>query len=98
MGLNIIMTTHSDYIIEQLNNYIRLGNVKDEFFENHEYSKNQIMDFEKIKLYHFKQTGSHAFAPSEVPINFTGVYDKNFNEVIDDLCDETENIIDYKLR
>ena len=98
-GLNIIMTTHSDYIIEQLNNYIRLGNVKDEFFENHEnYSKNQILDFEKIKLYHFKQSEDYTFSPFEVPINFTGFYDKNFNEVIDDLCDETENIVDYKLR
>lgn len=52
----------------------------------------------KIKLYHFKQSDNHTFAPFEVPINFTGFYDKNFNEVIDDLCDETENIIDYKLR
>ena len=99
MGLNIIMTTHSDYIIEQLNNYVRLGNVNDEFFKKHEnYSKNQIMDFEKVKLYHFKQTDNYAFSPFEVPINFTGFYDKNFNEVIDDLCDETENIVDYKLR
>ena len=99
MGLNIIMTTHSDYIIEQLNNYIRLGNVKDEFFENNEnYSKNQIMDLEKIKLYHFKQSEDYTFSPFEVPINFTGFYDKNFNEVIDDLCDETECIVDYKLR
>ena len=99
MGLNIIMTTHSDYIIEQLNNYIRLGNVKDEFYKDHDnYSKNQIIDFNKIKLYHFKQSDNNTFSSSEVPINFTGFYDKNFNEVIDDLCDETENIIDYKLR
>lgn len=98
-GLNIIMTTHSDYIIEQLNNYIRLGNVKDEFYETHDnYSKDEIMDFNKIKLYHFKQNDNHTFSPFEVPINFTGFYDKNFNEVIDDLCDETENIIDYKSR
>lgn len=98
MGLNIIMTTHSDYIIEQLNNFIRLGNVKDEFYENQDYSKNQVMDFNKIKLYHFKQSDEYTFSPTEVPINFTGFYDQNFNEVIDDLCDETENIIDYKLR
>ena len=99
MGLNILMTTHSDYIIEQLNNYIRLGNVKDEFYKEHDnYSKDQIMDFNKIKLYHFKQSDNYSFSPFEVPINFTGFYDKNFNEVIDDLCDETENIIDYKLR
>lgn len=97
-GLNIIMTTHSDYIIEQLNNYIRLGNVKEEFYENHDYSKNQIMDFNKIKLYHFKQSDDYTFSPTEVPINFTGFYDQNFNEVIDDLCDESDNIIDYKLR
>ena len=98
MGLNIIMTTHSDYIIEQLNNYIRLGNVKEEFYENHTYSKNQILDFNKIKLYHFKQSDDYAFSPIEVPINFTGFYDQNFNGVIDDLCEETENIIEYKLR
>ena len=67
--------------------------------KNHDnYSKDQIMDFNKIKLYHFKQSDNHVFSPFEVPINFTGFYDKNFNEVIDDLCDETENIVDYKLR
>ena len=98
MGLNIIMTTHSDYIIEQLNNNIRLGNVKDEFYKNTDYSKDQIMDFAKIKLYHFKQSEDYTFSPSEVPINFTGFYDENFNEVIDDLCDEAENIVDNKLR
>lgn len=98
-GLNILMTTHSDYIIEQLNNYIRLGNVKDEFYKDYNnYSKDQIMNFNKIKLYHFKQLDNNTFSPSEVPINFTGFYDKNFNEVIDDLCDETDNIVDYKLR
>ena len=99
MGLNIIMTTHSDYIIEQLNNYIRLGNVNDEFYEHHDnYSKDQVLDFNKIKLYHFKQSEDYTFSPFEVPINFTGFYDKNFNEVIDDLCDEGETIVDYKLR
>lgn len=99
MGLNIIMTTHSDYIIEQLNNYIRLGNVKDEFYNDYNnYSKDYIIDFNKIKLYHFKQNDNNTFSPSEVPINFTGFYDENFNEVIDDLCGETENIVDYKLR
>ena len=98
MGLNIMMTTHSDYIIEQLNNYIRLGNVKEEFYENQGYSKNHIMDPNKIKLYHFKQNDDYTFSPSEVLINFTGFYDENFNEIIDDLCDETENIVDNKLR
>lgn len=99
MGLNIVMTTHSDYIIEQLNNYVRLGNVKDEFYKDYgSYSKDLIMDFNKIILYHFKENDNHTFSSSEVPINFTGFCEKNFKEVIEDLCDEAENIIDYKLR
>ena len=41
-GLNIIITTHSDYIVEKFNNFIRLGNANDEIFEKLEYDKSII--------------------------------------------------------
>lgn len=54
-GLNIILTTHSDYILEQFNNFIRLGEVNDESLADLGYSKENILSHESIKIYNFKK-------------------------------------------
>ena len=97
-GLNIILTTHSDYIIEKINNLIYLGNCKKSVFNQLNYDDDCILDYDDVKLYNFKRNGEYNYMPYNVEINFTGFTDENFKEVVDELYDESDIMIDNKIR
>lgn len=97
-GLNIILTTHSDYIIEQFNNFIRLGNVEEKTIENLNLTEQDILNYKDINIYHFKNDGDYNFIANSLEINSTGFNEENFSEVIESLYDESTFIIDNKLR
>ena len=54
-GLNIILTTHSDYILEQFNNFIRLGKVNEDKLSELGYSNENVLDYEDVKIYNLKR-------------------------------------------
>lgn len=93
-GLNIIFTTHSDYIIEQINNFIRLGSSSKEIFDKLGYSNNHILKVEDVNIYHFKENEYSSFFADKVDINETGFEDKNFEDVLNNLYNESDLIID----
>ena len=97
-GLNIILTTHSDYIIEQFNNFIRLGNVDEKILNELNYNKKHILNDSDICIYHFKDDGDYSFVSNELNINCTGFNEENFTEVIEDLYIEAEKINDSSIR
>ena len=98
MGLNLVVTTHSDFIIEKMNNLIRLGNAKKEAFEELNYDESDILNFEDTRIYNFKKISDYNFEASKVDINFTGFNDENFSQVLRELYDESSIIIRNKLR
>lgn len=93
-GLNIILTTHSDYILEQFNNFIRIGSINDNVLNKLNYSKDNILNQDSIKIYNFKKEDDYCYSPEEVEINETGFIDENFSQVTDELYDESLTIID----
>ena len=93
-GLNIIITTHSEYIVEKFNNFIRLGNANDELFEKRGYEKNNILDYKNVSIYTFKKESKYSFTTEEVEINETGFDENSFYEVNNELYDESVDIID----
>ena len=93
-GLNIIMTTHSDYILEKINNFIRLVNLDDESLDDLGYSLENILKCDEINIYHFRQVEPFSFIADKLSINSTGFDDVNFSDVVDDLYDESERIIE----
>ncbi len=97
-GLNIILTTHSDYIIEQFNNFVRLGNSDEKILKELNYDKTNILNDNDIRIYHFKDDGNYNFISNELNINFTGFNEENFTEVIEDLYVEAEKINDSSIR
>ena len=97
-GANIILTTHSDYIIEQFNNHIRLCNTDKKIFEEFNFTKQDVLDFEDINIYHFKNDKEYTFSSYPVEINETGFNEENFSEVLESLYDESVKIIENKLR
>ena len=96
-GLNIILTTHSDYVIEQFNNFIRLGNADKKIFKELNFTEQDILNFEDINIYHFKNDGDYNFIANPLEINSTGFNEENFIEVIKDLTEESDIIIDNKM-
>lgn len=93
LGLNIILTTHSDYILEQFNNLIRLGKVNQDKLNELGYCDENILNHEDIKIYNFKKVSDYLYVPNEVDVNETGFNDENFSEVSDELYNESVDII-----
>ena len=97
-GLKILITTHSDYIIEKFNNLIRLGNCKSEVFAELDYDEECVLNYEDVAIHNFKKNDNYSYKSNIVDVNFTGFSDENFSQVIDELYDESDIIGKYKLR
>jgi energy-coupling factor transporter ATP-binding protein EcfA2 len=53
-GINVFITTHSDYIVKELNNLIRLNHKitdKEKIIKKYKYKEHDILDFNKISAY-----------------------------------------------
>lgn len=53
-GVNIFITTHSDYLVKELNNLIRLNHKitsKEKILKKYKYKEHDILDFKKISAY-----------------------------------------------
>ena len=96
-GLNIILTTQSDYVLEKFNNLIELGNCEKEIFNHLDYDESCILDYNDISIYNFKKNADYSYTPDLVDINSTGFSDKVFSEVIDELYTESDIIEEYKI-
>ena len=58
-GIKIFVTTHSDYLIQELNNLIVLGNNFDnrnKIMKKHGYSEDDVLDKNKVRLYIVEDT------------------------------------------
>ena len=93
-GLNIILNTHSDYMLEQFNNFIRLGEVDSKKLDDLNYSKENILNPSEIAIYNFKKDCDYQYIPELIDINKTGFIDENFSKITDELYDESVEIID----
>ena len=97
-GLNIILTTHSDYILEKFNNLIQLGNCKKEVFTHLNYDESCILDYRDISIYNFKKNDDYSYTPHMIDVNFTGFSEDNFSHVIDELYNESDIMDEFKIR
>ena len=97
-GLNIILTTHSDYILEKFNNLIQLGNCNKEVFNHLNYDESYILDYKNVSIYNFKKNADYSYTPHVIDVNFTGFSEDNFSEVIDELYNESDLMDEFKIR
>lgn len=88
-GINIVISTHSDYIIREFNSLIMLNNdTKGILRRKHGYYKNEILQPEQVGAYLFDQSTITKFdiTPSD------GIYATTFDEVITDLNNVNDDI------
>ena len=91
-GLKIMITTHSDYILDQINNLVRLNNYPKEKLSSINYTEDNIIDLKDIGIYFFKQDDNESFICEELHIDEIGFSEENFSQITEELYDETIEI------
>lgn len=97
-GLRIIITTHSEYISDQLNNLVRLNNVSSDKFKELGYDNYDIIKCEDLAIYNFKKDKNYEFITEKIEIDETCFIEENFSKIVDELYDETIEITNSSLR
>ncbi|MCK4521485.1 MAG: AAA family ATPase [Nanoarchaeota archaeon] len=91
-GIHILITTHSDYILKEINNCIMLShkfNGKKEFMNKHKYSDFDILDKNKISVY---VNGNHTM--DKVEIDKYGIKYEKLDSFICKLNNKSSLLVD----
>ena len=91
-GLKIMFTTHSDYIINQINKFITLNNIPKEKLAELGYERRDILDFDDVNIYNFKMNDDDSYSSEKIEINEYGFVEDNFSRISTELYDETITI------
>lgn len=87
-GFKVLISTHSDYIIRELNNLIML-NSKPQFLKRYNYHQDYLLDFHKVGAVLFTYN-SHKCLNLEV--NETGFEVETIDSVINDLNERSQDL------
>lgn len=93
-GIRLIISTHSDYIIRELNNLIMLSSVKDEeAIKKLGYTKDQILSKEDVVPYYFEyqEKDNYVLGKEEV-VTKTGFSISEIDKVINSQVETSQNI------
>jgi len=95
LGAKVLITTHSDYILNEINNCIKLNNVETkkqkEYLNKLDLPKEIIIEKERVKSYLFKEKDKKVEV-NKLEIDDYGISNENFDDVLDELLDRTEYI------
>jgi hypothetical protein len=95
LGAKVIITTHSDYILNEINNCIKLSVLskekQNEYLKKFDLPKEIILNKNRIKAYLFKDKEKF-IEVDELEIDKYGISNENFDIVLDELLDRTEYI------
>ena len=97
-GLKILITTHSDYIINQIDNLINLNNVRKEDLTDLNYSEDDVLINEDINIYSFKINDDDTYNAEKILIEKDGFTEDAFSKITDELYDETIKIRNMSIR
>jgi predicted ATPase len=90
-GINIIISTHSDYIIRELNNLIMLNNDfkdRDKLMQKYNYSEDELLSIEDISAYLFTDNTIRAIEVNR----YEGIIAETFDKVINSFNESSDEI------
>ena len=90
MGLKVVISTHSDYIVREFNNLIMLNDEfdgKDEILKKYDYEKDDKLDSSAISAYLFK---NNSICPMKIEAE--GIISDTFDEIINSLNSSSDDI------
>lgn len=82
-GIQVIITTHSSYIVQELNNLIQFKNDfagKEKLKKKYKYCDEEFLDYENVSCYLIEKG-----TIEEMEVDRTGIYMKSFNDVINSM-------------
>ncbi len=93
-GINVLITTHSDYIIHEMSNCIKLFNLEEKYRKEF-FKKEDLEDYtdiaisqDKVSVYLFKEDEKNVEV-EKLNVDKFGIEDKNFEDVIDELFERS---------
>ena len=89
-GTNMVVTTHSDIIIQYINNMIALGNRADrrQICESLGYSDIDILTADEVSVYQLKCTSDNVTTVENIPCGKNGFVVDSFNDALDKIMNE----------
>lgn len=89
-GIPVWITTHSDTIIQHINNMIKLKNHEQvkELMKQYDYSKADVLDIAKVSMYQFVSAGINKSILKTLECTKYGFIVPTFNDALNDLVEE----------
>jgi len=90
-GIKVFVTTHSDYIIKELNNLIILGHQfedRESIMKKYKYTEEDVLDKSQVKVYIAEK---NTLTPAS--IDETGIEISNFDTEIDEMNDFYDDVL-----
>lgn len=89
-GLKMVITTHSDIILQHINNMIRLSGREDaeDICQQFGYQESDLMKAENVKVYQLKSGAGIRTKVEEIVCGENGFAIPTFNEALDRIIDE----------
>ncbi|VVB96828.1 AAA ATPase domain protein [uncultured archaeon] len=92
-GVKVIITTHSDILLQQLNNQIFMSNLNENDLIESGYSREDCLVSSEVGAYLFRYSDKIDGAVSEkIEIDENGISDEEFAIIIDKLYNQTANL------
>jgi len=91
IGINVWITTHSDYIVKEINNLLLLSNdfsERENLIKNFGYNKNEILTKNQVKVYVSKENGTL----ENINIDKYGMSSTTFDETIENINEVSNSI------
>ena len=95
-GAKVLITTHSDYILNELSNCIKLNQAEDkfkkEYLQKYKLDKDTIISANRVSAYLFKDINNKKTEVQELTIDEYGIANDNFDDILDELLERTDEI------
>ena len=93
-GIEMVVTTHSDIVLQHINNMIKLGNRQDcqEICKKLGYTEDDILKSSQIRVYQFKEEDKGKTEVQELMCGENGFCVPTFNDALDRIMDEAYEI------
>ena len=95
-GAKVLITTHSDYILNEISNCIKLSNASDEkkqaYLDRYELDEDTVISASDVSAYLFRDIEGDKIEVDELTIDEYGIANDNFDDILDELLERTDEI------
>jgi len=95
-GAKVLITTHSDYILNELSNCIKLNRAEEkkqkEYLKKYQLDKDTMISDDRVSAYLFKDINNKKTEVKELTIDEYGIANDNFDDILDELLERTDEI------